>query len=169
MIIQTSNENKIAYNFIGEYSIIISEHNQITIPPSFVKQGALYDKFIIKKDDDYRCLAFYPIDVWNNLIECLNKTANNKNTSKDFKELQKRFSKDIYSIKFKKDSHSFNIPKHLWKFINNENNLVLVGLENKFELWPQKTYTEYLKHYDQSDNDMKKMAEHILSINTDFK
>ena len=141
---------------VGEYFMKIAIQNKITIPQQFVKECET-DVFIVKKDDPMGCLVVYPMETWKEELAILRAKLKEDITSQEMQNYFRYFMKNTHKTKLIKHSSRITIPPAFLDLFNQEKDVVLIGLDHKFEIWPKSSYEEIENHY-------KKMNEQFAEI-----
>jgi len=149
------------YNFIGTYKTKIYKQHKISIPKSMLNFGGWFKEFVIKKDLDTNCLVVYPIDEWNEILKQLKNNSKNKIFNKEYNNYIIDFLKNPHFSKFISNTNRLTIPIVLYNYFKNEDEIIILGIENRIELWPLKSYNEYLDHNDTEINDLNDLSEKV--------
>ncbi len=130
---------------VGEYFMKISIQNKITIPQQFVKECDS-DEFIIKKDDFMDCLVVFPRENWKEHLTFIKAKLNEDLTNNTLQNYFRTFMRNTYNARLIKHSSRITIPPPFLDLFNKEKEVVLVGLDHKFEIWPKSRFDEMEKN-----------------------
>jgi len=131
---------------VGEYYMKISAQNKISIPKDFVRVCET-DEFIVKKDDFMGCLVVYPLKNWKEELAFIKAKVRESITSHELQNYFRIFMKNTHKTKLIKNSTRITIPQKFMKVFNHENEVVLVGLDHKLEIWPASKYGEIENYF----------------------
>jgi len=125
---------------IGEYTHIIDEKNRVSLPFKFRKE--LGKKIIITPGLD-QCLFIFTEREWKKVSGRLS------NSESDLSFLQKdkrSFNRFIFGRASEVDVDSIGrilIPEYLKERIKAEGKVTIVGVEDRVEIWNEKTWSQY--------------------------
>jgi MraZ protein len=134
-------------SFKGSYEYSVDNKGRINIPARLRKYVSpeANDTFVITRGYD-ACLFVYPLDEWNKLEHSIRELATTNPKHRFFmRTLLER------ATECQLDGQSrIIIPKDLLQFAGIENEVVILGVLERIELWNPKTYREYVSS--QSDS-----------------
>jgi MraZ protein len=112
------------------------------------------DTFIVTRGYE-RCLFVYPLDEWNRLEQSIRQLSSTNPQHRFFmRTLLER------ATECQLDGQSrITIPKELLQFAGIENDVVILGVLERIELWNPADYQEYLKSQAES---YESVAQHVL-------
>lgn len=144
-------------NFIGEYICKVDAKGRVTYPSAFKKQitGDVHDRFVIKKDLDYKCLVLVTLDEWERQSQDLMKRTNR--FDKDHKQVIREFFKGAAEVQLDANNRIL-IPRRLLEEINNATELVLAGQFNQIEIWDKADFDTIGSDQDKS----KELFQNVL-------
>lgn len=139
----TSQEIMPEINLFGAYECTADEKGRVMMPASFKKQLASLVKkgFVIKQSIFSRSLEMYPTASWNALAGEVNKL--NKFVKKNV-EFIRLFNYGVRPIELD-GAFRFHIPKDLVDFAGIKKDVVLVGTQDRIEVWDKKAYEKFIK------------------------
>jgi len=126
--------------FIGDYPCKADAKGRIMLPSALKKQmdGAVKDRFVVKKDIFEKCLVLYPFEEWERQIKILRGKINpyNREHNKFLKEFYKGTAEIILDA-----TNRMLIPKRLleWAGILT-GDVVLAGQDGRILIIDKKNY-----------------------------
>ncbi len=144
-------------NFIGDYTGKIDSKGRIYFPVPFQKQmsGQITNRFVVKKDIFENCLVIFPYDEWQKQVELIRSRLNPYNKTHNL--FLRKFYKDTVEVALD-SANRILIPKKLLEAALINTDIILVGQDNKIEIWNAKQ----LETKDISQDDFAKLAEEIF-------
>ena len=121
---------------MGEYEHNLDEKNRIIIPSKF--RSILGDKFIITRGLE-QCLFVYSLNEWENIT---NKLKTLPFTKKDSREFMRFFLSGATVCELDKQGR-VNIQSNLIKYANLERNCVIVGVNDRLEIWNKDNWDNF--------------------------
>lgn len=122
--------------FMGEYHHSIDEKGRIIIPSKI--RYDLGENFIVTRGLD-NCLFVYPKDEW---VEIINKYKMLPNT-KDARNFMRFFLSGATTLEFDKQGR-INIPDPLVKFADLKKDCVIIGVNERLEIWSKEHWDNFL-------------------------
>jgi MraZ protein len=143
-------------SFKGSYEYSVDSKGRINIPARLRKYVSpdANDTFVITRGYDV-CLFVYPLDEWNRLEHAIRDLAATNPKHRFFmRTLLER------ATECQLDGQSrIIIPRDLLQFAGIENEVVILGVLERIELWNPRTYREYVSS--QSDS-YESVAQSVL-------
>jgi MraZ protein len=132
------------------------------MPAAFKKQLATLVKkgFVIKQSIFSKSLEMYPTASWNSLAEEVNKL--NKFIKKNV-EFIRLFNYGVRPIELD-GSFRFHIPKDLVDFAGIKKDVVLVGTQDRIEVWDKKAYEKFIK---ENGSRFEALAQEVMGESAD--
>jgi MraZ protein len=129
-------------SFKGSYSYSVDSKGRINIPAKLRKYVSpdANDTFIITRGYE-QCLFVYPLDEWNKLEQSIRELTTTNPKHRFFMRtlLEKATESQL-------DGQSrITIPKELLQFAAIENEVLILGVLERIEVWDPKVYQEYQK------------------------
>jgi len=129
-------------SFKGSYAYSVDNKGRINIPSKLRKYVSpdANDTFIITRGYE-QCLFVYPLDEWNKLEQSIRELTTTNPKHRFFMRtlLEKATESQL-------DGQSrITIPKELLQFANIENEVLILGVLERIEVWDPKVYQEYQK------------------------
>lgn len=143
--------------FLGNIDAKLDAKGRIFIPSQFRKQllNATEENLIMRKDIFQDCLTLYPESVWNEDLNELRSRLNKWNAK--HQQILRQFVRDVEIIV--PDSNGrILIPKRYLKMVQIENEVELIGVDNKIEIWSKNKAEESLL----DPSEFGKMLEEIM-------
>lgn len=122
---------------IGEYRHSIDEKKRLAVPFKFRKE--LGEGAVITKGLD-SCLVIYPTKPWK---EKADKLAALPEGSREAREYARTILGGAAAVEFDRLGRVV-IPEYLKKYAKLEKNVVVMGLNNRLEVWAEKLWDAYL-------------------------
>jgi len=128
--------------FMGEYYHNIDEKGRIVIPSKF--RNELGSDFIITRGLD-GCLFIYPKLEWDNVINKYKELPD----SKDKRQFMRIFLSGAINGEYDKQFR-INIPKPLQDYANLEHECVIIGVDERLELWSKEIWMNFISSNEES-------------------
>lgn len=135
--------------FMGEFQHSIDSKGRVIIPSKFRNQ--LGSNCILTRGMD-GCIFGYPEDVWRELEE---KMKHLPLTKRDARAFSRFFYSGATECEFDKQGR-VNIPSSLIKHAELDQNCILVGVSNRFEIWNLNNWHHY---NDETEMNIEDIAE----------
>jgi len=143
--------------FMGEYHYSIDEKGRLTIPAKL--RSDLGESFITTRGLD-GCLFIYPMDEWNNIIAKYKELPN----IKDARNFMRFFLSGATVCEFDKQGR-ININNPLIKYAGLEKDCVIIGVNDRLEIWSSERFNNFIEENEDSLSDI---AEKLFSSNLDI-
>ena len=140
--------------FIGEYHHSIDEKGRLTIPSKL--RDELGEQFILTRGLD-GCLFIYPNNEWNNVINKYKELPN----IKEARNFMRFFLSGATNQEFDKQGR-INIPSPLINYANLNKECIIIGVNDRLEIWSKENWESFVSENEQSFTDM---ADHLFSSN----
>ncbi|WP_232698429.1 division/cell wall cluster transcriptional repressor MraZ [Brevibacillus daliensis] len=141
--------------FMGEYQHNIDDKNRLTIPAKF--RDSLGLSFVVTRGLD-RCLFVYPMDEWKALTE---KLASLPFTKADARAFTRFFFSGAAECEWDKQGR-VNIPPHLREHGRLSKECVVIGVQNRVEIWSKSEWDAYSEAQEDSFGEI---AEKLVDFN----
>lgn len=132
--------------FIGEFHHSIDSKGRIIIPSKL--RYDLGENFIVTRGLD-GCLFVYPNDEWNKII---NKYKELPDT-KDRRHFMRIFLSGATVCEFDKQGR-INIPSPLINFAGLEKDCIIVGVDERLEIWSKSRWDEFINDNEENLSDI---------------
>lgn len=139
--------------FMGEYSHTIDEKGRLTIPSKLREQ--LGHEFIVTRGLD-SCLFIYPAIEWQNVI---NKYKELPNT-KDARNFMRFFLSGATANEFDKQGR-INIANSLIKYANLKKDCVIIGVNERLEVWDKESWENFLIN---NEDNLSDIADNLFQV-----
>ena len=124
--------------FIGDFECRADAKGRIVMPAAFKKAVGQDDvRFVVRKHIFEKCIVIYPYNYWEEELIRLRKRLNPYNRKHD--SFLRNFFKASAEIILDGNGR-FLIPHRLMEQINGDREFVLVGVDQKIELWAKETF-----------------------------
>ena len=128
---------------MGEFHHNIDDKGRLIIPSKF--RSELGERFIITKGLD-KCLFVYSINEWNKIIE---KLSNLQFTKKNVRAFERAFIGGASTIEFDRQGR-INITSPLVHYANIEKECVIIGVNERLEIWSKEEFDKYMEANEES-------------------
>jgi len=132
--------------FMGEYNHTIDEKGRIVVPSKIREQ--LGHDFVVTRGLD-NCLFIYPKNEWDNVI---NKYKELPNT-KDARNFMRFFLSGATVNEFDKQGR-INIANSLIKYANLKKDCVIIGVNERLEIWDKDSWEEFISKNEENLSDI---------------
>lgn len=132
--------------FMGEYNHTIDEKGRITIPSKIREQ--LGEEFIITRGMD-KCLFIYPKKEWEKVIDKYKELPN----TKDARNFMRFFLSGATLSEFDKQGR-INIAKPLINYAALKKECVIIGVNERLEIWDKEAWNNFLEQNEESFSDI---------------
>lgn len=131
------------FSFKGRYSYSVDSKGRIALPAKLrknVSPGA-NETFVITRGFE-QCLFVYPQDEWNRVEESIRGLSPSNPQHRFFVRTLLQWALDSQM-----DSQArISIPQDLLKFAGIENEVLILGVLERIEIWNPKIYEEYMNN-----------------------
>ena len=134
------------YMFMGEYHHTIDDKGRITIPSKI--RYELGEEFIVTKGLD-GCLFVYPLTEWNNIAKKYKELPN----TKDARNYLRFFLSGAVNTNFDKQGR-INITSPLIKYADLNKDCVIIGVNDRLEIWNKDRWEKFLSDNEESMSDI---------------
>ena len=128
---------------MGEFHHNIDDKGRLIIPTKF--RSELGERFIITKGLD-KCLFVYSMNEWNKIIE---KLSNLQFTKKNVRAFERAFIGGASTIEFDRQGR-INITSPLVHYANISKECVIIGVNERLEIWSKEEFEKYMKENEES-------------------
>ena len=132
--------------FMGEYHHSIDVKGRIIIPSKV--RDDLGENFIVTRGLD-GCLFIYPKEQWGNII---NKYKQLPDT-KDKRQFMRIFLSGATVCEYDKQGR-INIPNPLIQYAGLEKDCIIIGLDERLELWSKTRWEEFITTNEENLSDI---------------
>jgi MraZ protein len=132
--------------FMGEYHHSIDSKGRIIIP-SKVRDG-LGENFIVTRGLD-GCLFLYPKVEWDKKIEKFKELPD----TKDKRQFMRIFLSGATICEYDKQGR-INIPNPLVEFAKLEKDCIIIGVDEKLEIWSKERWEEFIANNEENLSDI---------------
>ena len=132
--------------FMGEYHHSIDSKGRIIIP-SKVRDG-LGENFIVTRGLD-GCLFLYPKLEWDKKIEKFKELPD----TKDKRQFMRIFLSGATICEYDKQGR-INIPNPLIEFARLEKDCIIIGVDEKLEIWSKERWEEFIANNEENLSDI---------------
>lgn len=142
---------------IGFYPCTIDEKGRIKLPSALIKSlpKEAEGKFVVNKGFE-KCLMLYPENEWKKIDVKLSKVNTFITKNRDFV----RFFKSAVTTLIPDASDRILIPKILSEHAGIKKDIVLVPMQDGWEIWDQHTYNIYMQS--KNSDDYAGLAEEVM-------
>lgn len=136
---------------MGEFNHTIDNKNRLIIPSKF--RIELEDSVITRGLD--KCLAIYPKSEWDNIV---NKLKSLPFTKSDARNVSRFIFSGASTISFDKMGR-ITIPSSLSSYANLNKDCIIIGVNDRLEIWDKTTYDEFISN---NIDNFSTMAENLF-------
>ncbi|MFN0275018.1 MAG: division/cell wall cluster transcriptional repressor MraZ [Chitinophagales bacterium] len=142
---------------IGFYPCTIDEKGRIKLPAALIKglPEEAEGRFVVNKGFE-KCLMLYPENEWQKIDAKLSKVNTFITKNRDFV----RFFKSAVTTLVPDASDRILLPKILTDHASIKKDIVLVPMQDGWEIWDQNTYNIYMQS--KSSDDYAGLAEEVM-------
>ncbi|MDD3453834.1 MAG: division/cell wall cluster transcriptional repressor MraZ [Bacilli bacterium] len=140
--------------FMGEYHHSIDEKGRLIIPSKIREE--LGEEFIITRGLD-NCLFIYKKEDWKDLITKYKELPN----TKDARNFMRFFLSGAATCNFDKQGR-VNIASTLTNYANLEKDCVIIGVNDRLEIWSQENWNKFIS---ENEENLSDIADNLFSIN----
>ena len=137
---------------MGEYHHNIDEKGRLIIPSKF--RIALGERFVITRGLD-KCLFAYSMEEWNKMVEKLKELSF---TKKDARSFMRMFLSGATECELDK-SGRVNIVNNLIDYASLEKECVIVGVNERLEIWSEKEFNNF---FNENIDNFSDIAENLF-------
>ncbi len=138
-------------SFKGSYEYSVDNKGRINIPARLRKYVSpeANDTFVLTRGYE-KCLFVYPLDEWNKLEQSIRLLSS---TNPKHRFFMRRLLEKATESQLDGQAR-ITIPKELLQFGGIENDVLILGVLERLELWNPATYREYEKAQTDSYEDV---------------
>jgi len=140
--------------FIGEYSHSIDDKGRLSLPVKF--RGKLASGCVVTRGLDH-CLWVYPLEEWDKLAQSL---ANLPITSKDARSFSRLMLSGAMDLGID-NAGRINLPKYLSDYAGIKSKVVVTGMFNRLEIWPEDGWKEFKKGMEDNSDEIAEKIEEL--------
>lgn len=140
--------------FIGEYSHTIDEKGRLSVPAKF--RAKLSEGCVVTRGLD-RCLWVYPADEWQKLAEKLSNLPITQKNARSFSRLMLAGAMDLKLDK----TGRVNLPSYLKGYAKIDSKVVITGMYNRLEIWPEDSWSEFKKGMEENSEEVAEQIEEM--------
>lgn len=130
-------------SFKGRFSYSIDNKGRIALPAKLRKSVSpeANESFVLTRGFE-QCLFVYPQDEWNKLEESIRGLSPSNPQHRFFVRTLLQWATDAQL-----DSQArLSVPQELLKFAGLDNEVLIVGVLERVEIWNPKTYEDYMNN-----------------------
>ncbi|MGM0548352.1 MAG: division/cell wall cluster transcriptional repressor MraZ [Bacillota bacterium] len=140
--------------FMGEYTHKLDKKGRLIIPSKLREN--LSKKFVITRGLD-NCLFIYPINEWEKLEKKLRSLPMTNKNSRNFVRF---FFSGANECQLDNQGR-ISLPINLREFADFKDQIVIIGLGNRIELWAKNKWTNYMEAVEDSYQDIAAAMEEL--------
>lgn len=129
-------------SFKGSYNYSVDSKGRINLPAKLRKyvSSEANDTFVITRGFE-KCLSVYPLDEWNSLEQSIRRLSPSNPQHRYFTRTLLQ-----YATESQLDGQSrIAVPKELLQFAGIQDQVLILGVLERIELWNPGDHDEYLK------------------------
>lgn len=132
---------------LGEFKHNLDSKNRLTIPAKLRME--LGEKPVLTRGLD-NCLFIYPDRDWQLFMEKMNNLPIGQKKARDFKRFMLSGASEIEIDEMGR----VLIPEPLKKYAKLEKSIVVVGVQDRIELWDENVWDKYISESEESSGDI---------------
>ena len=140
--------------FIGEYTYTIDEKGRLPIPNKFKTQ--LVESCVVTRGLD-GCLWVYPLTEWQKIAEQISGLPITQKNARSFSRLMLAGAIDLKIDK----AGRINLPAYLKDYAKIKNKVVITGMYNRLEIWPEDAWGEFKKGMEENSDQIAEQLEEL--------
>ena len=144
--------------FMGEYHHSIDDKGRIIIPSKF--RSELGESFVITRGLD-NCLFVYSLVEWNKLVDKLKKLPFTKKNARNFNRF---ILSGAINTELDKQGRA-NITSSLIDFANLEKDCVIIGVNDRLEIWSKDNWENF---FNENSDKLSDIAEDLFTGDIDL-
>ncbi len=125
--------------FVGNYNHSVDEKGRFIMPSKYREE--LDGKCVVTRGADSNCLYIYRIPEWEAFMGRLRQIPNAR---REIRALQRRFTENCETIDIDKQGRCL-ISAGLREFAGIKDEIRLIGVDNKIELWSRESWEAFNK------------------------
>jgi len=143
-------------NLIGEFECKVDEKSRIILPSGLKKQVSqdAQDRFVINRGFE-GCLVLYPMNVWNDTTEQINKLNLYVQKNRNFVRLFYNGATELILD----NQNRLLLPKSLLGYAGIEKEIILFAYSDRIEIWNKDKYRQLLS---QGPENFEQLAEEVM-------
>ena len=146
------------FMFMGEYHHSIDEKGRIIIPSKF--RNELGESFVVTRGIE-NCLFVYSLPEWQKIVTKLKSLPF---TKKDARNFTRFFLSGATTVEFDKQGR-INISSPLASYANLEKECVVVGVNDRLEIWSLDSWNKF---FEDNQENLSDIAENLFTNNMDI-
>ncbi len=141
------------YMLIGEYTHTIDDKNRVSLPSKF--RSLLGKKIVITPGLD-QCLFAFTVKEWEKIADKLSE--NSSMLSTDMRSFTRYMFGGASEVEVDGTGRIL-VPDFLRERANLKSKVVMIGVQNRLEIWNEKSWTDYKKQVEkQADSLAEKLS-----------
>ena len=144
------------FMFMGEYRHSIDAKGRIIIPSKL--RDDLGENFIVTRGLD-GCLFLYPNEQWNAIINKYQELPDTKGK----RQFLRIFLSGATTCEYDKQGR-INISSPLIKYASLKKECVIIGVNDRLEIWSKEVWEDYCNNGDVSPEDIAEKMSDLLGI-----
>lgn len=143
-------------NLIGEFECKVDEKSRLILPSGLKKQISqdAQDRFVINRGFE-GCLVLYPMNVWKDTTEQINKLNLYVQKNRNFVRL---FYNGATELTLDSQNRLL-LPKSLLGYAGIEKEIILFAYSDRIEIWNKEKYRQLLSN---EPEDFAQLAEEVM-------
>ena len=137
----------ISYMLLGEFKHNLDSKNRLTIPAKLRME--LGEKPVLTRGLD-SCLFIYPHRDWQLFMEKINNLPLSQKKARDFKRFMLSGASEIEIDEMGR----ILIPDPLKKYAKLEKSVVVIGVQDRIELWSENVWNKYIAESEKLSGDI---------------
>ena len=140
--------------FIGEFNHSIDEKGRLSVPAKFREE--LAKGLVLTRGLD-GCLWLYPAEKWQGIVESVAKLPV---TQKNARSFSRFILSGAMDLKLDRAGRVL-IPKYLSEYASIKSKVVIIGINDKLELWADQSWGKFKKEMEENSEEV---AENLAEL-----
>ena len=135
------------FMLMGEYLHSLDDKGRLIIPSKL--RNCLGNEIIVTRGLD-GCLFGYSKEMWDEMVKKLETLSFTKRDARNFNRF---FTSGAITLEFDKQGR-INIPSYLLDYATLSNDVIIVGVINRIEIWSHEKWNDFMKENIESLSDI---------------
>ena len=146
--------NRAEIAMFGEYSYTIDEKGRLSVPVKF--RVKLLDGCVVTRGLDH-CLWVYSLEEWQKIAEQIASLPITQKNARSFSRLMLSGAMDLKLDK----AGRVNLPTYLKEYSKIKSKVVVCGMYNRLEIWPEDGWKEFKKGMEDNSEEIAEQIEEL--------
>jgi MraZ protein len=133
--------------FLGEFRLTIDDKGRLTLPAKY--RSDLVRGIVVTRGLD-GCLRIYSAERWEDIAQVAGQLSSNQRDDRDYARYLFGNAHDLTPDR----QGRIVVPANLRQYANLESEVVVIGLNNYFEIWNARTWDEVQRRIEQQGEEI---------------